>query len=235
MQYNHPPVSEAIFSVAFSEGLALARIKKFCQLDWTKAHYPTVSELNDTAGQQSAAPLAPLGFSLRATDGNTLLRFTTTQFSFHNLNTYQGWEVNQAAFLAAWQHVSEQCQPPEMEYASIRYINKINLGTVPAEGLELSRYLQLLPALPATFPGETGRFFLQVETTDEAARLEALVWQTILGGDAVQPFHVILDINVRSITGEDALSLPEFLRQGRIFKNELFESCITPATRLLFG
>lgn len=235
LQYAHPPVSEAIFSVAFQEGLALASIRAFCDLEWTKANYPVVIELNDTAGEQSNSTTEPLGFGLRATDGKTLLRFTTTQFSFHNLNTYLGWEANQVAFLTAWQHVGSCCQPPIMEYASIRYINKINLGPVPTTGIELGRYLKLLPDLPPDFPGEPGQFFLQVESIDEAAQLEAVVWQTVLGGDEIQPFYVMLDISVRSSTGQAPPQLTEFLSQGRIFKNRMFESCITPLTRTLFN
>lgn len=236
LQYRKPPVQEAIFSVAFQEALPLESIRAFSKTAWVVEHYPHTAE-PEAEDILSGSSFHRLGLSMRSANANSLLRFTTTQFSFHAVKKYPGWDVASAAFLAAWHHAERHCQLPAIRYMSIRYINRLVLGTVPEAGLKVTDYLHLAPDLPDDFPGSPGRFFLQVESFEPTQQLEGLVWETLIPAKREdEPLQALLDINVRSTPDQQpAPEMSEFLRKGRIFKNKLFESCITPATRTLFN
>ena len=236
LQYKNPPVQEAIFSVAFREALPLESIRDFSKTDWVQENYPNTSEHN-TDGQAAEPPAQRPGLSMRSANASTLLRFSTTQFSFHVVNNYPGWETARASFLEALQKAGEACSLPALRYASTRYINRLKLGPMSESGLEVNKYLRLVPDLPDDFPGSPGRFFLQVEVFEESKNLEGVIWETLIPPTKdEQLWQVLLDIHVRSTPDQEpAPELTDFLQEGRVFKNSLFESCITPAMRELFN
>ena len=234
--YNRSPVREAIFSVTFQSPLSAESMQLFCASEWATQHYAPAEA--DPAGQQQSGPL---GYVLFNADRSALLRLTATQLHHHRLGTYPGWEIASTAFLDAWTQLVQETAALASQEASIRYINKI-AWEVPLGGeVELTEYLAMLPNIPVGFPGAPGPFFLQVQTLDATQNLHGLVTEVLEftgGTNAGVEIAVLLDIEVshhRPQADTEALDLRGFLRAGRVFKNNLFESCIAPATRTLFA
>lgn len=238
-QYAYPPVREAIFSVSFREALPLEALEEFCRSEWLQSRYPQAQPLmvfDVAVEQQPAQPVVPsqVGHQLSAADDNqTILRATTTDFNLHNFNKYLGWDKALAAFLEAWQEFGRVC-PAVIRQVSIRYINEMVL---PAEAArDLRSYLTLLPQLPPELPGRPGPFFIQLNVLHPTITgLRSIVTQAISSGKSSQQLKVLLDLAViQDASVQDSFDLEEALTSGRTFKNDLFESCITPATRTLF-
>lgn len=236
--YNRSPVREAIFSVRFQSPLSVERVRSFCANKWATQYYAP-AEANP-AGQQPG----PLGYVLFNADRSALLRLTTTQLHYHRLGIYPGWEIASAAFLDAWTQLTQAVPALVSQEASIRYINKIT-WEIPLGGkIELSDYLTLLPNLPAGFPGLPGPFFLQVQILDALQGLHGIVTEVMEfpSGPSAR-IEVVLDIEVSHhgsahhgfAADAASFNVLHFLRAGRVFKNNLFERCITPATRALFA
>lgn len=238
-QYAYPPVREAIFSVSFREALPLEALEEFCQSEWLQSRYPQVQPLmvfDVAVEQQPAQPVVPsqVGHQLSAADDNqTILRATTTDFNLHNFNKYLGWDKALAAFLEAWQAFGKVC-PAVIRQVTIRYINEMLLPEEAAR--DLRSYLTLLPQLPPELPGRPGPFFIQLNVLHPTATgLRGVATQTILSAKPAQQLRVLLDLAVtQDASGQEAFDLEAALTEGRTFKNDLFESCITPATRTLF-
>ena len=232
--YNRSPVREAIFSVTFQPPLAIERVREFCASPWASQSYaPPEAE-----GEAKEQP-GPLGYLLRTADRSALLRLTTTQLHYHRLGKYPGWEVASVAFLSAWTELSQALPEITSQEASIRYINKLGWEISEGGEITLNTYLTLLPNLPDEFPGMPGPFFLQVQALDPDQHLHATVTEAMdFPPGAKSRIEVLIDIEVSHRppgTNSEALDLVNFLQTGRTFKNKLFESCITPATRALFA
>lgn len=232
--YNRSPVREAIFSVTFQPPLAMDRVRAFCASPWAAQGYAPAEEEGDVKEQPG-----PLGYVLRTADRSALLRLTTTQLHYHRLGHYPGWEVASAAFLDAWTQLGQELPQITAQEASIRYINKIG-WEVPQDGaVTLNDYLTLLPNIPEKFPGIPGPFFLQVQALEPAQNLHATVTEVLEFPSGIQSrIEVVLDIEVSYAAPEGAtvpFDLVDFLQTGRPFKNKVFESCITSATRALFA
>ena len=233
--YNRSPVREAIFSVTFQPPLAIERVRDFCASPWAAQDYAPA----EAEGEAKEEQPGPLGYLLRTADRSALLRLTTTQLHYHRLGNYPGWEVASAAFLDAWTQLGQELPEITGQEASIRYINKIG-WEVPKEGaITLNDYLTLLPNIPEGFPGIPGPFFLQVQALDQAQNLHATVTEVLeLPSGVHSRIEVVLDIEVSYTaleTNAASFDLINFLQTGRPFKNKLFESCITSATRALFA
>lgn len=226
--YRKSPVREAIFSITFQEPVSLAQLQQFCDSAWVQERYgspETEAEANE--------PASPLGYTLRTADRTGLLRLTTTQLHYHRLGTYPGWEVVSASFLDAWSQIHKTSPQAVSKEASIRYINRFKWN-VPKEedgGINLRDYMNLLPSIPEELPGVPGPFFLQLQTLDPITMLHSAITEVMeLQHEPQSSINIVLDIRVNSGPSEP-VDLPEFLLAGRTFKNKLFESCITPATR----
>jgi uncharacterized protein (TIGR04255 family) len=231
--YSRSPVREAIFSVTFQPPLAMERVRAFCASPWAAQGYAPA----EVEGEAKEEQPGPLGYLLRTADRSALLRLTATQLHYHQLGNYPGWEVASAAFLNAWMQLGKELPEVTGQEASIRYINKIG-WEVPQEGaVTLNDYLTLLPNIPGGFPGVPGPFFLQVQALDSAQGLHATVTEVMEFPAGVHSrIEVVLDIEVSSAPEVTAATfdLVDFLQTGRAFKNKVFESCITSATRALF-
>lgn len=232
-EYAKSPVREAIFSVSFQTPLALEVLRQFCETMWSNQNYEPAEAESDIVEQPG-----PLGYVLRNSARSVLLRLTTTQMHYHRLGHYPGWKVASTAFLEAWQQLSNFIPEAISQDASIRYINQIGLE-VPEQGeLVIADYLNLLPKLPDNLPGVLGPFFLQLQTLDSELNLLGSITEATEFKDDGSQIDVVLDIRVSYSPPEQNLapvSLVDFMPAGRKFKNQLFESCITPATRALFA
>jgi len=230
--YSQSPVREAIFSVTLQAPLSVERLQEFCTSPWAKQHYGTVE--TEAASSEHTPSLS---YVLSNPERSALLRLTTTQLGFHRIGIYPGWDIASTAFLDAWQQLVTVIPEAVGQGASIRYINRINLKISADSPLNLNDYLNLVPSLPDNFPAP-GPFFLQVQTMEPSQNLHAVITEVTEFTDGPPSIEIVLDIRVsHSQTKENlsALSLPGFLKAGRMFKNQLFESCITDTTRALFA
>lgn len=230
MSYSQSPVREAIFSVTLQSPLIVKRLQEFCTSSWAERHYGT------TETEEAASGHTPsLSYVLSNSDRSALLRLTTTQVNLHRIGIYPGWEVASKAFLEAWHELTTSIPEVVGQGASIRYINRIDLK-IPAGGqLNLGDYLNLLPSLPDNFP-MPGPFFLQVQAMEQD--LHGVITEVTEFTDNVPGVEVLLDIRVSYAPTKEnpvPVDIPGFLQAGRVFKNQLFESCITDATRALFA
>jgi len=232
--YSQSPVREAIFSVTFQPPLPMELVRAFCASPWAAQGYAPAEEEGDAKEQPG-----PLGYVLRTADRSALLRLTTTQLHYHRLGNYPGWEVASTAFLDAWTQLGQELPEIISQEASIRYINKIGWEIPQGGEIILNEYLTLLPNLPDEFPGAPGPFFLQVQALESAQNLHGTVTEVMEFPRGVSSrIEVVLDIEVSYSAPEAteiSFNLVDFLQAGRTFKNKLFESCITSATRALFA
>jgi uncharacterized protein (TIGR04255 family) len=246
--YAHAPIIEAVFDVdaVFSDEIAVADIER--ALEGEKEVSP-IRQLSVTGGwdedQEVTARRTIVGYSYRVLgDVQGVVRFRTTGFSFSLLSSYVRWEEFLSAAEGCWTRYKDLFKPSVITSIGVRFINRIDVGK---EQFDVNDYLrtgvQISPYLSQTMTS----FFAQVQIPLGQSDVEdcfATITTTAparQGEDEGLGTALILDIDVSQKTqlstadrGFDAefTSVLDMLRRR---KNEVFEACITDATRTVIS
>ena len=115
-----------------------------------------------------------------------------------------------------------------------RYVNKVN---IPEREFDLAKYFNLTPGIPAGVGDELTGYFMQVQIPLKQidAGAQSIVNFGISRSNVLGHVTVLLDFDLSlqaplEVSGDEVWKLLDAFRDK---KNEMFEACITDATRRL--
>ena len=239
--YPRAPIVEAVIQIlvaAPTEPPVLERIAHKL-----KGIYPNSEplqefkiEIANTGGQIGVAQ-NPQGFRLANNDQTDILLINPRGITAARLAPYPNWQHLRDKANAAWQEWKDATPRHPIARLGVRYINRIDVPQDPAEPFKVQDYLNFYrQATPITGEPMLG-YLLQIVVPTFVPSWTATVTTTPLG-DSQVPNHasVLLDIDVMrtaEIPLNDAQLWP-VIDQARAIKNDIFERCITDASRRLF-
>lgn len=242
MPYKHPPITEAIFDIRIDK-LGVPDLEKLAQVhNDLKEDYPKKAErinyvgsfeLNPKEQKVREARADIIGYTFSKEDSSRQAQFRLDGFSYNVLPPYNVWEEHFEEFYRLWKIYNSRFQPHSIIRIATRFINRI---FIPKIGEPINNYIINIPPIPKCLPQEYHKFFMQVQVP---SRFDGK--NVILTG-ATEPYEndkvpFILDIDVYQQVGKDfnVETLKENFDELRIIKNEVFESCITDASRKIFN
>jgi|ERR1035437_1485448 uncharacterized protein (TIGR04255 family) len=233
-QLSKPPIKEAIISVSFKNVASVELLNSFRDSTFIKKNYPIRNNLMTLEVKSDANVKNPIstshkheGFLLSCGVGcNKSIQSKIGQLSFHNTDSYMGWESFYDEFKKIWQNYCETVGKMDVTQLGVRYINQLYFDLPLQNGFE--EFLKFLPIIPEGINRSVNNFFIQLNVPNENNTLTGIITETlgILPKDKLQ---VILDLNVikakNFVCNSDEMWAS--FNDIRNFKNHLFFKSLT--------
>jgi|SRR5579871_2060866 len=235
-----PPIKEAVISVSFKNTLEVEQLQKFCESDFIRTNYPSINNLAQIeirneikeGKSQISSFHKPDGYSFNCTNNcNTSIQLRIGQLSFHNTNSYLGWEKFFNEFKNVWENFCKTVAKMDLINIAVRYINQLSFDLPLQNGFE--EFLKLTPAIPDGISKNVNNFFIQLNVPNSDNTLTGVITETFSLTPDKKVVQVLLDISVVKIqnlicNSEEMWSSFVSVRQ---FKNDLFFHSITDKTK----
>lgn len=241
-KYPRAPITEAVIQIRMAADVELRALEKIQHR--LKAAYPNSQPLQnvqvsiDNTGSQINIAQNQQGFRLATDDQTDVVILSSRDVTVARLPPYAGWEHLRANANAAWQEWKAATPRHPIERLGVRFINRIDIPIPDAQVIATKDYLNFYPNSGPFTSAPMLSYLMQVTVPTIDPLWIATVTSTTLGATQIPKHHsLILDIDV-SRTADIPLiddKLWPLIDQARIIKNDIFERCITDASRKLFG
>jgi uncharacterized protein (TIGR04255 family) len=241
-KYKRPPITEAVLEFQLERAAdrkiiesAGRRLASFYKTSETEMNYQFAFDMQGPP-QAKVIENEWNGLKLSSEDRADVVALRKLGIATSRLAPYEGWEPFRDRARDNWEGWKKAGGLTQVKRVGLRYINRLDVPAVGA-AISLEDYLNVYVHLPARPWGQISGFTLQV-TRDLG---EDSLKVTINSGSVVAPmvdtFSFLLDID---IYGDSDLPRREddlwgLVEKMRIYKNEIFELCITDQSRALFG
>lgn len=236
-QYSRPPLVEALLDIQVDPGTLAVETLLKCQRN-IKSEYPdrkdaryATAEFSFGRKVSSSASSESAGYIFTSPDKKQLFQTKLTGFTFNRLAPYLGWSSFLKEAERLWEEYRGVAHPRGYKRVALRYINRFD---IPAETIQLETYFRTYPEVSRELPQLMAGFFFQFNLPIAEIRSTATITQTAVQSPAPGTTSVVLDIDLYRTEalppGDELWALFETLR---IWKNKIFEACITDRAREL--
>jgi uncharacterized protein (TIGR04255 family) len=240
--YPRAPIIEAVIQLRVATDVVTRLREKVAKkLGGAYPHSQPWHEIEvvlDNTGGQVGVSRNSEGFRLANDDQTEVLIINNRGITAARLAPYNGWPALRSRAEIAWQAWRDLTPGHAIERLGIRMINRIDIPTKPDPVWQLEEYLRLYPVLPTLTHAPMNNYMVQVSIPTFEPLWSATLTSTILQPPPMPGYNsVLLDIDVSrtiDIPRNDAQLWP-VIDHARTIKNDLFERCITDATRKLFA
>jgi uncharacterized protein (TIGR04255 family) len=237
--YKRAPIVEAIIELQcqLPPETTITELDRMCEK--VKATYPKKNVVVHGRAQfgpdvNSSAVQQQIGYRLDSEENRQIVQVRLDTFAFSRLAPYDRWETFREAAQPLWQ-VYRELFSPRIDRVGVRYINRIDIPSESAEGINLDDYFLTAPKISPELPQRMTNYFMRLQVPMKSG-VSAIVTQT--GAPAPGPGLVstILDIDLffqeEGLDERVAWTRIEELRHD---KNRVFEACITDRVRDLIN
>jgi uncharacterized protein (TIGR04255 family) len=247
--YRNAPIIEATISFEIVPSTFLVPEDLFALNEFLKAEYPDAAEEYLYEEQTTLVePGGPperdhvhkhIGYGFRSADKKRVLRVSVDSFDFSVMGPYDSWEPFRDEALQLWGFYKKVCQVEAITRIGVRYINRIDLPSVPSA--KLDNYLKIYPEIPDGWPSGVAihNFFMQVQAWQEDLGSNLIVNQAPgrPPGPGIASIRLDFDLSREQYADpwlvESEEEVWDFLERLHLRKNVIFEESITEATRRL--
>ncbi len=177
------------------------------------------------------------GFSWQTRDGVRHFQVRRDLFMYLQRAPYRDWGSFISEAERLWLRYKSVAGPAQVKRVGARFINLIN---IPRESVELKDYFRAFAEVPAELPQVLAAYLVQMQVPEIRPGIACTIITTGLPPEVPETTSAILDIDVwcepdlDSSTSTFDQDLSHWLSELRRAKNDVFEACITDATRRLF-
>ncbi len=234
--YPNAPITEAVIDirVELPPTVALADIerldkklpdypKKNRRIELTLMVEPSVSRQEQRLN----------GYVFRSMDGKQIVQMRMDGFTFSRLPPYDRWETFSVEAKRLWTIYRCGVEPLKITRLAVRYINRIDM---PQPVDDFGKYLNAIPQSSVDFFKNVTGFFLQLQIPQNDIKSMLLFNEAIAPPPTEKVLSVLLDFDLSRTDNvpQDEREIWRVFEAFRSRKNELFEACITDASRSLF-
>lgn len=237
--YSNPPIIEAICAFQFIPSQPWDATVLGLVYDRLKGQFPVKALapgplLNVTIG---ATPPSGIGrMQFRRTDNSALVQLGPDSLTVNHLTPYCGWPSFQKMIETALEAYKLVAAPQGLSAVTLRYINRLNIPADNEDGVDIRQYVLTHPIVPDSVPQMFLEWAQRVVIPFEEAQQSLIIQVGTTQGNDEFPVVFMLDIEARH--DEEAVSLAEantWLEAAHLNVETVFESCVGPKARLLFG
>lgn len=181
----------------------------------------------------------PIGYSYLNKDGDKVLQFRVTGFTYAKRKPYESWGELVKEAKEFWEVFKSHAKPIKIVRIAVRYINTINLDISSNSSVELDDYFEVTPQIPKTLPQTIHNFEYNIALPNSDIGCGSMIRQhgRVVDKDNKLSAEVVLDIDVFKQVNLDPSKedvVWKSLEELRDFKNNIFFSFITEKTKRLF-
>ena len=242
MRYIKAPILEAVLEFRWAEDVHLDALKSALELpvlsDFeTRKPRRLVKAALDVEEGQFSHESRQIGFDLTHRDGSERVFLELGKFVYIRPAPYSKWDDFSKRALELLEPTIRELGIKEFSRVGVRFVNRIDAPHRNVGGINTDDYITIKFDGPREDAGIIDEFQMRlVKPTRKDGIAYALVVGTVR---SPLPGHVgiVLDIDVftRKPVPSSGLELLDVLAEMRLEKNDIFESCITEASRDLFG
>ena len=241
--YAHAPITEALIDIQVDlpAGFDPGQLEEFHAS--IASQYPVKNKGFDVQMQAEFSPsqAGPAkttqtlrGFAFVSADGRQVVQVRRDGFTFSRLAPYETWEDLRTEARRLWELYRSAVKPIQMTRVAVRYINQIN---IPLPMRDFADYLRTIPQVSPGLEQGLATFFMRLEQPQDDIGAYLVLTEAMMPTTATNVCPVVLDIDVfgRDLKLTDDKEAWDFLELLRNRKNDVFEGCITDATRRLIS
>lgn len=246
--YDKAPITEAIIDiqVVAPETVTLDALRSLQDRD--SERYPdrgkvfrasvVVEDPVDHEGMSTQTSKVQRGWAFSSGDKLHVWQARRDGFTFSRMSPYESWEPFSSEARRVWNLTREVLTPTMISRAAVRYINRIE---IPLPLKDFKDYLRTVPEVSPALPQGLLSFFMQLQIPQPDLNALLILNQTLAPPPALVPeprsVSIILDIDLFCADNLplDDDSLWNLFERFHDRKNEVFEGCITDATRRLIS
>ena len=239
--YRRAPITEAFIQLNVStdvEEKALEKIQRRL-----KSVYPNAQPLQNVqislnnTGSQFNVSQNPKGFRLSNNDQTDILFLNSRGVTAARLAPYPNWEHLRENAKIAWEEWRSATPGYPIDRLGVRFVNRIDVPVGEEPTFQMNEYVNFFPSSAPISAGPLLAYLLQISIPTVDPNWIATITTTSLGTTQVPKHHsLMLDIDVfcsQNIPMRDEQLWPMF-DNARLIKNDIFERCVTDASRKLF-
>lgn len=242
--YTKAPITEALIDIQFEgEAVSATSLTDINALEADQ--YPTkrplyISSITLDGGSEQQPPITKhtddqMGWAFISANKLQVWQARRNGFTFSRLAPYEQWDSFRDEARRLWKITRDAFRPETITRIGVRYINRI---VIPLPLKDFKDYLLTVPEIAPSLTQSVSSFFMQLHIPQEdILSLLVLNQQLIPPRDliSVTSIPIVLDIDLFrfvDIPQEDD-KIWELFELLRTKKNNIFEGCITDATREL--
>lgn len=240
-QYAHAPITEAVIHFAIEGSVSVAEQEKIA--NQLKKHY-TRSQPQaqftfaiDTVAGKIGVDQRPEGFRLSSDDQTDIVLLQPAGLVISRLAPYPGWEDFKARAISVFSDWRKIAGFKRINRIGLRYINRLDIPRAGREFIVPKEYLNVYPHVP-TLGGDMTGYVTQITMPASTPPWNCSITSTVvLPPPLIDHLSLLLDIDVFCqdeipVKSEDIWAAVDI---ARLVKNDIFERCITQATRDLIS
>lgn len=197
------------------------------------------SEFSESQAGPASTTQTLRGFAFVSADSRQVVQVRRDGFTFSRLAPYETWEDLRSEARRLWGLYRSAVKPIQMTRVAVRYINQIN---IPLPMDDFADYLRTTPQVSPDLEQGLSNFFMRLEQPQDDIGAYLVLTEAMVPAAALTPMAtavcpVVLDIDVfgRDLKLTADKEVWDFLELLRDRKNDVFEGCITDATRRLIS
>ena len=245
-RYSRAPIVEAVIDIRcrlFGETPSRAQIEDLCRRLASK--FPLVSELAtikvelalnapELSAVRSESLSGSVALRLANATNDRILQVRGDGIAYSHLPPYTSWDQFVAEFRELWGLYVNEFPLEYISRMAVRYINRITVG----QGTDIDSITTIGPRVPVGLPQQVVGYFsrLVIPAIDLGPAFRVVLNSGVEPNSGADPGAVTIDIDVFS-EGLQLTSTEEpwhTLGLLRVYKNKIFESCITDKSRETF-
>ncbi len=203
--------------------------------------YPSKIDLMVASGQMTVGPevsatasTQQIGFQFVSLAKDRVVHCKKDGLAFSRLPPYTNWTDVYGEFERHWAAYVREIAPDKISQFAVRYINRFDL---PFGRVEMKDYFRTYPEVSTDIVDDLNTFMVQLQIPLHDIKANAVIIQARVDPPSDVMISILLDIaiaipvDIRATT--EAIVEPMKLLRQR--KNQLFEACLQPATRVLIN
>jgi uncharacterized protein (TIGR04255 family) len=242
--YKRPPITEAIVEIRFATPIDADAIAKtgaaFRQFYPLEQIVKNVNVAVDVPVHDNDAPTAQInqetGHRRSSLDLTELVLMWPLTFVISQLAPYPGWDHFFARFVRDWTLWKKELGYRKISRIGVRYINRIDIPRVAGNPIiEEAEFLNVYPHLPEAL-GATFGYGVQAVLAIQDIGCKLVLNSSVVPSPLLNHASFLIDQDIAKEVEPPQRDeqLYELLKDIRVKKNSVFESCITDRARELF-
>lgn len=241
-RYEKAPIAEAIIDLKVQRSAGLEVLPLEALAASFKDQFPTNAPLRRVEWEWRNSPnvdtqiqtdAQTVGYRLDNADRNRVLQIQTSGFTYSHLSPYTDWPTFRDEAVPLWERFSGDSGVSHVTRLAVRVINRL---TIVGHVSDVSKYCNLGVRMPISGLPQPRQYFVQTQIDENSA---SDGYKIIINSGAVATasnlFELLLDFDLYREGKWDARSgeIWSLLDELSRLKNDIFEACITDATRRL--
>jgi len=198
------------------------------EVELKQAHF----ELRLEQGSSPTASQQTAGWMFRSVDEKRIIQSRLDGFAFARLAPYEGWDSFTDEAKSFWSRYREIATPEAVTALGLKYTNIFN---IPAPIKDFKDFFRTTPEVSPSMPQGLAGFFMQLQIPYPQENSMLVLTHTLVPPPQAGIVSLVLDIELTCANNvsSDESAIWQLLERHHNIKNDVFDACITDATKEL--